>query len=221
MRGGGAALFAAVVAAAAAGGVRAADLPAILQPGMYHGNQVPDDAGGTWWAVCGQRERIRLEPVRVEVVAELDPILDESPLRRTGKRVEASGCDAPVFLVRGIARLERRVVSSALPFQDAGGGVRGSSFGGKPLVFRELAQGAQRSIVMEYHGTRRALVTAPAGEGARWEVPWAGDLDADGRPDALLVRADPAVGRTVSLFLSTGAPAEDLVSEVARLVAPF
>ncbi len=214
-----------------AGGSAQREAVAILQTGSLHGDEVPADAAGDWFALVREGNGAMVHPVSVSLVPEQD-MMDEDG-EETGRRVEVEPPLDPIVLVRGLgwftgpvttALMDERVdvghaleahlntVSSRLSVRCG----EGSRVGG---------QRQQRcTLVVQSETVRQALFTYSAyfeGTQRLWAsnngpfVLWAGDLDLDGRLDLLLDTSDHENVKEMRLFLSSAAKPGQLVSEVA------
>lgn len=207
---------------------------AIIVPGSFHGDEVPADTTGRWFAVVPEPDgRATLRSVDVAVVAEHDVIVDNEG-EVTGKRVETSPRVEAIVLVRGLPRLRDRPLPTAL-IQQAVEPNRGVVLrfgqGSYDLSVRcedaSAVDGQQQQkceLILEADSVKQSLFSYSAylaGNDRYWasEVPptvvWAGDLDADGRLDLLLNTSDHYNVSELRLYLSSMAKAGELASEVA------
>lgn len=205
----------------------------LLMPGSFHGDEVRHKAGEEWLALLQTTPGAMLQPVRIVVERELDPILDESG-KKTGKRVETIGAPHALFLVRS-ARLLPGPVAAAVPKSAELSLGRAETFAfRKTKSSMQLHCGSaadpegfvQCALVLESAGIAQQLATIdayideethqllPAG-GAVPEVLWAGDLDHDGRLDFVANLSGHYNIWSPALFLSSAARDGELVAKVA------
>jgi hypothetical protein len=209
----------------------------ILRTGSFHGDEVPANAPGRWFALVVDPSGASLRPVRVSVVIVRDEIIDEEG-EKTGKRIELSPGVDPIVLVRGIPALKAGRVATALVEQPVDVGARlearlrdrlysvavrcveippveGQQQERCDLLLRA---GAAEQVLFSYgtyfDGNQRiwASERMPV-------VHWAGDIDGDGRLDLLLDTSDHYNVTEMRLYLSSRAKDGALVSEAAPFTA--
>ena len=193
--------------------------PQLLLPGQYHGDEVPLNADGTWWAVCGANGRRELKQVNVTIRLVNDVVLDAES-ERTGAEAEVRGCENLLALLRNVPDLKEHALAegTASPIRK---GVSTLRFGRTDLEMRRIPEG-ERGFRLEFssEGRKQTLFSSEAGSlpgSEPWKVAWIGDLDGDGRADLLLdATEDENVGQTF-LFLSGAADPGTLL----KLVATF
>jgi hypothetical protein len=196
---------------------------ALLDAGDYHVTQLePGIERGKWRAVCAAEAR----PVKVALKRFRD--VDDDADEKTGRRVSAKGCDAPAFLFQNLpsvadgplltGKAERKGDGWDTAYEISLGavsyGVRvvprtKATTGDEPRPWRLVLETAGLEVAQELDVGASARPPALA-------VRWAGDLDADGRPDfALEERDDGDGGVTLRLYLSGAARAGRAVRQVA------
>ncbi len=193
--------------------------PQLLLPGPHHGDEVPLNADGTWWAICGAEGRRELKPATVAVKLVRDPGLDDES-RATGAEVDVRGCENPIALLRNVPGLKERVLTegTASPVRK---GVSTLRFGKAGLEIRRIREG-ERGFRLELssEGRTQTLFAAEAGFSAGsepWRVAWIGDLDGDGRADVILdARADEDASQMLLFLSGRAAP-----GTILQLVATF
>ena len=191
--------------------------PQLLLPGPFHGDEVPLNADGTWWAICGVPGRRELKQVNVAVRLVNDVVLDAGA-ERTGAEATVRDCENFLALFRNVPGLKARVLTegTATPVRK---GVSTLRFGKTDLEVRRVPDG-ERGFRLELStdGRTQTLFSSEAGlpHGSEpWKVSWIGDLDGDGRADLLLdATEDENVGQTF-LFLSGSAEPGSLLKRVA------
>ena len=212
-----------------------ADADEVLFTDLFHGDEVTAKSGEHFLAlVCDARDQCVLQPVKIDVSVEFDPIVDAEN-ERTGKRVRAHGIDT-AYLLRS-KRLAPGPVTSArpsatdlLPISKPQTITLGSS---KYVLHYRCASAPDPegfvdcALVLESNGVTQALATFPAfdqGGGinaldAEQYVVFAGDLDHDGKLDLLANISGHWNEWHPALFLSSAAKDDELVGRVAEMVA--
>lgn len=191
--------------------------PALLLPGPHHGDEVPLNADGAWWAICGPPGARQLKEVVVSVRLVNDPVLDTAS-QETGAEAVARDCEEPLAFLRNVPALRERALAegTASPIE---GGVSALRHGKTELELRRVRMGESGfRLELFGEGRRQTLFSAETGfsDGSEpWRVSWIGDLDGDGRPDLLLEASeDENVGQSF-LFLSGPAQPGALLERVA------
>ncbi|HEV3486811.1 MAG TPA: hypothetical protein VG106_15475 [Vicinamibacterales bacterium] len=202
----------------------------IVTAGEHHGDEVPANAAGTWYALVSDGQGASLQRVRVTVARVKDEIVDEGD-EMTGKRIDVSPAVGSIVLVRGIrglrtARLPTVFVDKAVE------NVVDANFRGDAYQFwiecqEEPAVSGQRQercdLKMRYGSTFQVLFTYGAyyeGGERLWAsagptILWAGDLNRDGLLDVLLDTSDHENVNERRLYLSRPRGSGSLVEEVA------
>ena len=206
----------------------------ILYTDRFHGDEVTARSGESFLAlVCG-KEQCVLQPVKIQVNAEYDPIVDAEG-ESTGKRVTALGVE-DVYLLKS-KRLHPGVVTQAvppstelLPVSKPQAIALGSS---KYVLQYRCASTPDPEgfvdcrLVMESGGTTQVLAEFPAishdgkinALDVEQSVNFAGDLDHDGKLDLIANVSGHWNEWRAALFLSSAAKDGELVARVAELVA--
>lgn len=191
--------------------------PTLLLPGPHHGDEVPLNADGAWWAICGPPGARRLKQVTVSVRIAADPAVDAAS-QETGAEAVARDCDEPLAFLRNVPGLRERALTegTVAPIQNGASALR---YGKTELALRRLRDGESGfRIELLAEGKKQTLFSAETGfsEGAEpWRVSWLGDLDGDGRADLMLEASEHEnVGQTF-LFLSGAAKPDALLERVA------
>ena len=207
----------------------------VLFTDLFHGDEVTAKSGEPFLAlVCNDRDECVLQPVKIDVSLEFDPVVDAED-ERTGKRVRAHGVES-AYLLRS-SRLSAGPVTSArpaatdlLPVSKPQTITLGTS---KYVLHYRCGNAADPdgfvncSLVLTGNGVTQVLAVFGAldeGGGinsldAEQYVVFAGDLDHDGRLDLLANVSGHWNEWHPALFLSSAAKDGELVARVAELVA--
>jgi hypothetical protein len=205
---------------------------AILPTGSLHGDEVPHDAAGDWFALVSEVTGVSLRPVSVSLLPEQD-MMDRDG-EETGRRVEVSPPLDPIVLVRGLPSFTGHVTTALVGQSiDVGPGVEARLNNVSSRLWLRCSaspavdgQRQQRcALTLQSDSRQQTLFTYTAwvrrGEGI-WPaerpplVLWAGDLDLDGNLDILLDTSEHWNVTDTRLFLSSAAEGDQLVSGVAR-----
>jgi hypothetical protein len=203
----------------------------IISTGEHHGDEVPADTPGTWFALVADSGGTSLRRVRVSVTTVKDEILDDGD-EMTGKRVDVSPAVEPLVLMRGIRGLKAGRIPTVFVHQPVEG-VVDARFRGDSYQFwmecREQPsaseQRQERCALKLRHGSIFQVLaeySAYYDDGERiWSsenrptILWAGDLNRDGLLDVLLDTSDHYNVTGMALFLSRAAASGFLLEEVA------
>lgn len=207
--------------------------PQLALPGeAFHGDEVPARDGETWLALAVSDGKARLQPVKLEVKAVSDPLVDD-PDDRSARSVAAPGVGALVFL-RGIDALKpgdagavlarEQTVSTERPLRlgsDAAApqitvhcaGSAGQTEASSCEV--SLDDGKTTQVLFRVAG-ERSEVDGRVFDDAVAMVTFAGDLDHDGRVDLVIDTSDHYNLSRPTLFLSGAAAPGLLVGRVAQ-----
>ena len=211
--------------------VPASSLPQVevLEPGLYHGDELSLPTQSRWLALCGERlERVTVEARRVH-----DPLLDADD-QQTGWEVGAP-CEARVLLAENVGLLEGRVREADVRehHEDAGVGAmeeeapfdeaRTPAHATRPtrwgpsrvelrlggaiseIVREPLGNGGFRLVLRARGGgSDVTLFETPEADDGHWSLLWSGDLDGDGQLDLVLQASDHYNVREVRVHLSRG-----------------
>jgi hypothetical protein len=207
----------------------------LLFTDLFHGDEVKAKSGEHFLALaCDDDDRCVLQPVKIDVTTEFDPIVDAEN-EKTGKRVKAHGLDT-AYLLRS-ARLHAGPVTSArpscadlLPISKP----QTITLGSTKYVLQYRCSSAPDpdgfvdcALVLEGEGISQALASFPAfdaGGGVNsldveQYVVFAGDLDHDGKLDLLANVSGHWNEWHPALFLSSAARDGELVARVAEMSA--
>jgi hypothetical protein len=208
----------------------AASLPArlaceaeLLDVGDYDVTQlVPGVERGKWRAVCGTNTA-DVRPVKVVIKRFRDA--EDDADEKTGRRVTAKGCDTPALMFQHLdavadgpvptAKVETRRDGWSLAF-DVSLGAAAIHLRQQPGPrAKDAAADDPRpwKLVLESAGVTQELDVGASAQPPALTMRWAGDLDADGRPDFAL--EDREDGVTLRLYLSSAARPGRAVRQVA------
>lgn len=207
--------------------------PQLALPGeAFHGDEVPARDGETWLALAVSDGKARLQPVKLEVTAVSDPLVDD-PDDRSARSVAAPGVEALVFL-RGIDALKpgeagavlarEQTVSTERPLRLGSGAAApqitvhcAKSAGQTEASSCEVSldDGKTTQVLFRVAG-ERSEVDGRVFDDAVATVTFAGDLDHDGRVDLVIDTSDHYNLSRPTLFLSGAAAPGLLVGRVAQ-----
>jgi hypothetical protein len=197
----------------------------LIETGEFHGDEITARTGERWLGLFPTAGGFSLRPSALKVEAVHDPVVDESPATKTGKRVSVGGAARPVFLLKGAGRLPRGAVRTAFAGEKNLGNAETIplSLGGRDYVLRVVSDDpnpaghlVQNSrLILTSGGESQVLFSAREHDDAGWSLLWAGDLDGDGELDLYLDLSRHYNTSERRLFLSTPAARKSLVREVA------
>jgi hypothetical protein len=178
----------------------------ILAPGTYAKAEVAKDAAGVWWALVkeGDAYSVRHAWVKAAPLA----LAEARPRVMDGVEITTPDAEDTVLLVRGL-KLEARPVPAAEGLRVAGDAAGDQkvtgAFQGEPFEFwsEPMGERTARAILRLKMGTStHALLVLEDCDDCTWDLLWAGDLDGDGRLDALLGTTHPRNKGLMRLYLS-------------------
>ena len=192
----------------------------VLAAAPYGHTQLEAVYPGPWWAVCNNGRTSELRPTTIKLEPFFDEMSGDKPGQKTGRRVRASGCAKPSFLVQGIAGLSARPLVAAKVTTRGKGPTRSTdiSLGGMTyhLNLEERKGDGPWRLLLVGRGPPNAILAGDLETPDEWKVRWAGDLDGDDLPDFVLEEIDPDSGATIlHLFLSRSAAVARDVREAA------
>ncbi|HEX7150016.1 MAG TPA: hypothetical protein VF618_00910 [Thermoanaerobaculia bacterium] len=203
----------------------------LLATGSYHGEEVPHVSGESFLAMVEHEDGpITLQPVRIRVTREHDPISDHGKQEQTGKRVDVKGFEG--MLLRGTALQPGRVTSAKPDCADIDiytnqtfvlgdtrytlrfrcGAIRGPGRRADCRLMLEASGVTQELAVREAYENGSPKLTLPETEP---HVYFAGDLDGDGKLDLIIDLRTTVNEWRPTLFLSTAAKPGKLVGQTA------
>ena len=203
----------------------------LLVTGKFHGNEVTAQSGEIWYGLYNEVGRFRLVSTTVKVEAVHDDMVIEKEGEKTGKKVSAEHEGSPLFMVRGIDRLEEREVETVFngkKFFFPGEMMRVGEI--TVIAFGDLQEPKPRwspsyrnySIQLKAGRPQKYYLLAEYPRLAAFdEIPylvWAGDIDNDGRIDMFWDMTDHYNKRQKTLFLSSMALTGELLHKCAEFI---
>lgn len=216
----------------------------ILQPTLYHGEEIDAKTGETWWGLYQDGEGFTLRPTVIKVDRVYDPMGDEDG-EATGKKVTAAGIEQPMLLIHGLPDPKEGPVKSSFSgsrfvfpgdYEDLPCDWRSDQDdqnSGDDYHLSALGTGLDGKywpVITDYNlmlyrntsngggETQRLTFTERCDMDGRPVMLWAGDLDGDGKLDLLMDLTDHYNITALTLFLSTSAKEGEIVGKAAELV---
>lgn len=197
----------------------------LLDRAMYHVTElVPGIDRGSWWAACKTSSGdVEVRAVKLKLKRFRSEAGGDDADEKTGREVQVKGCDAPLFLFRGIQNVKEGGVAGAkvTSKDDGWKSTAELALGGATSRLRidsapDKAEPQRRGwkILLESGGTTDVLDSGLTEHPPRVAPRWAGDLDGDGKLDLLL--EDRNEGTTLRLYLSGSAVQGRQVKQVAE-----
>lgn len=207
----------------------------ILYTDLFHGDEVTAKSGEPFLALVCSATGCVLQPVKISVTQEFDPVVDADH-EQTGKRVSAAGVDEHVYLLKskrlhpGLVKTATPAATDLLPVSKPQPITLGAT---KSLLHYRCGSAPDPegfvdcALVLEANGITQVLATFPALDSGgkvnsldiEQYVMFAGDLDHDGKLDLLANVSGHWNEWHPALFLSSAAKEGELVGRVAELVA--
>jgi hypothetical protein len=205
----------------------------IIEPGDFHGEDIPFKKGGDRWiGLFPEGKDLIWRETLLRLKYEHDDVGDDPPGALTGKRLYIKASPQPLFLVRGLSGLIGTPVTTAWreTKEDVSDGdlvassVRKINLEGTEYSLEvvnphpgengELGIGA--AVILHAGKVSQVLYSLPSGgNDASWTLHWAGDLDGDGKLDLYMSLSDHYNVDQRILFLSRYAQKGQLVRAVA------
>lgn len=199
----------------------------ILETGEFHGDEVTAQTGEAWLGLFRRGNDFSLLPAVLSVSLVNDQIVDE-PDEKTGKEVAVLGQENPVFLIKGIGFGQGQSIPTIFSGEqsinnnfDLNFDLNGKNYRLKAETEKPDPENPQfineTSKLVLTSGKTKQVLYDPEGicSDCIWSMLWAGDLDADGKPDFYLNLNNHYNGEIKRLFLSSFAEKGKLVKEVA------
>ena len=191
----------------------------ILAPGTYARTEVAKDAAGLWWALAKEGDAYVLRQTRVQAAPLW--LTEARPRTKDGVEISTPDVGEAVLLLRGL-QLEARPVPAALDLRvegnTAGDQKMVGTFQGEPFELWSESMGeksAKAILRLRMGSNTHALLVLEDCDDCTWDLLWAGDVDGDGRLDALLGTTHPHNKGLMRLFLSSKAKAPQLAALAA------
>jgi hypothetical protein len=197
----------------------------LLDRAKYHVTElVPGIESGAWWGACkGPGGDVDVRGVKLKLKRFRSEAGGDDADEKTGREVQVKGCDAPLFLFRGVQNVKEGAVGGAkvTSKDDGWKSTAELALGGAVSRLRidslpDKAEPQRRAwkLVLEAGGAAEVLDSGLTDRPPRVAPRWAGDLDGDGRLDLLL--EDRNEGTTLRLYLSSSAVPGRQVKQVAE-----
>lgn len=191
----------------------------ILAPGTYAKTEIARDAAGVWWALVKEGDLFSLRQAWVKAAPLA--LAEAKPKVMDGVEITTPDAADAVLLLRGL-KLEARPVAAAAELKvegnEAGAQKVTGSFQGEPfeLWSESMGERSAKAILRLRMGSQtHALLVLEDCEDCTWDLLWAGDVDGDGRLDALLGTTHPHNKGLMRLFLSSKAKEPQLAALAA------
>jgi hypothetical protein len=198
----------------------------IIEVTVYHNGELNSTTGKTWLGLFpSQGGQFELREAKVSVSLVNDPITDNSPKEKTGRKVTVAGKAEPLFVLTGVSGLKPgKVITSTVNKKerfDIGEKLK-LNVGTKESTF--TVSGAKKDaewrtgyrIVLESGGMKQTIYERKqVADSSFPSLLWAGDLDGDGKIDLIMDTTDNYNVRNLTLFLSSKAKPGKLVEQVA------
>jgi len=203
----------------------------LLEPSVYHAEEVSAKVGkGQPWLGLFQTKAGKYELKQTKLVVTLvnDPIVDDKPEQKTGKKISIVGMGEPIVLVRGISGLKAgRVTGNDLKKEHMPAGQThelrlGAKVANLIVTGKKKDEDITRDykVVLESGGVKQELYKrAELGSDGCPSLLWSGDLDGDGKIDLIMDMTDHYNVPKVTLLLSGKAKSGKLVEQVAFIEA--
>jgi hypothetical protein len=213
-----------MLSAVAVSGVLAAgssDAGEILLPGEYHESNVAEGAKGVWKALCAKESSVSL----MDVVVDRKPTSDDERY----VDVDVKNCEQPLLLLRGLDSTLGEIETAfhgKLPL--AIGTTHELAWRGtKVQIVVKLGSDAKptpdkdfsppRTIELVRDQKHQTLFSVGQCYLCSPSLMWAGDVDRDGALDLFFDMTDDDHGTKHELWVSVGAPTNDLVRPFAKV----
>jgi hypothetical protein len=202
----------------------------LIETGEFHGDEITAKSGERWLGLFPTPGGFELSPARLKVETVLDPIVDENPKIKTGKKVSVIHARKPLFLLKGAGFLRATAVRTVFA-GDENNLVNGESvdlrLGGKSYKLKVVSNDptpvsyvvANSRLILSSGAKSQVVFSVEQPDDAGWSLLWAGDLDGDGKLDLYMDLHNKYNSSQRRLFLSSQASHGNLVKEVAEFSA--
>ena len=198
---------------------------------QFHGDEVTAETGEKWFGLYPNGDNYKLVQSTISVETVRDNCLDIKEDEKTGKLVTVNQAENPLFLIRGLEGLANgpvETVFSGIQFLYPGQSLHFHLASRSDYYLAATGEGKVHSngrlsffenykIILFKGDTFQEI--ACFGEMSSLTNPaviWAGDLDGDGNLDLFFDLTDHYNVRKYTLFLSTRAKEDELLSKVAE-----
>lgn len=198
----------------------------MIETGEFHGDEITAKSGERWLGLFPTPDGFALLFTTLIVEAAHDPIVDEKPKVKTGKKVSVSRTRKPVFLLNDASLLRRGAVNAVLTDEKylGNGGFVDLSMGGKKYHLKVVSADPtpanilmpNSKLVFSSEGMSQIIFSVEEPDDGSWSLLWAGDLDGDGKLDLYMDLHNKYNSSQRRLFLSSHASRGNLVKEVAE-----
>lgn len=224
------AALSAVLCSAIASSALAAPKGHILELVDYHGDEVTASAKQSWLGLYKDSGgKFTLKPTKISITKVNDPIIDEDPKGRSGKRISVATKEKPIYVISGVAGLKPGPVVAGTPLTsdhlDIGRKIKLKVRSSEAtLVVTGRKKNADfrthYKITLESGGIKQQLMRGEEiGVDTAPSLLWCGDLDGDGKLDLIMDTTDNYNVSNVVLFLSSKAQPGKIVRDVAVQLA--
>jgi hypothetical protein len=202
----------------------------IIEVTVYHDGELNPTTGKTWLGLFPAKGgQFELREAKVTVSLVNDPIADNSPKEKTGRKVTVAGMAEPLVVVTGVSALKPgKVITSTVNKKerfDVGEKLK-LNVGTKEstLAVSGLKKSAEwrigYKIVLECGGIKQTIYDRKqVADSSFPSLLWAGDLDGDKKIDLIMDTTDNYNVRILTLFLSSKAKPGKLVEQVAAHIS--
>lgn len=216
----------------------------ILEPGMYHGDEIDAEDGETWMGLFQTGAGTELRGVILHVKTVRDEIVDGDG-EFTGKEVSVSGEPQPYLLIQGLGNTTEGTIKSAYRGDaflrlgdtisitldpadlsvEAGpaeiwhlGAVGAAVEGEHDILIGPYTLILARNFWSEEKESQEIVRRDQISLDGAPRLLWAGDIDRDNKIDLLFDLTDHYNVRALTLFLSSRAKPGELVGKAAELI---
>ncbi|HEY9402552.1 MAG TPA: hypothetical protein VIQ24_07645 [Pyrinomonadaceae bacterium] len=202
----------------------------LIETGEFHGDEITAKSGERWLGLFPTSSGFALLPAMLKVEKVLDPIVDQNPKIKTGKKVSVNRARKPLFLLKGADFLRATAVRTIFA-GDENNLVNGESLdlflddksynlkvvSNDPTPVGYVVENSR--LILSTGAKSQVIFSVEQPDDAGWSLLWAGDLDGDGKLDLYMDLHNKYNSSQRRLFLSSQASRGNLVKEVAEFSA--